>query len=54
MEKNSGPFAEYLNTDRLKPSTFQLIAYSDGRRDGTPLLRLVGPEGSAGVRHGIR
>jgi hypothetical protein len=51
MEKNSGPFAEYLNTDRLKP---RLIAYSDGRRDGTPLLRLVGPEGSAGVRHGIR
>lgn len=54
VEKYSGPFAEYLNKDRLKPSIFQLIAYLDGRRDGTLPLRLVRSEGSAGVRHGIR
>ena len=54
VEKNSAPFAEYLNIDRLKLSTFQFIAYSDGRRDRTLLLRLVRSEDSTGIRHGIR
>ena len=54
VEKNSGPFAEYLNRDRLRLSTFQFIAYSYGRRDGTLLLRLVRSEDSTGIRHGIR
>ena len=51
MEKNSGPFAEYL-TDRLKPSTFQRIAYSDDRRDDALLLRHVRFGGPTEVRYG--